>query len=125
MSIMDRILLRGLQPYLPEGAEVLVLERVRADALGEQRKANVVLTRDPLLIVTPVRLKSVLTVVPLADIRSIVVLGDDHIAISFEDYTRAIHRVIEIELRRKGDRKGLLARLAAGPGRPGGPETVT
>jgi hypothetical protein len=122
MSIMDRILLRGLQPYLPEDAEVLVLERVRADALGEQRKANVVLTRDQLLIVTPVRLKSVLTVVPLADIRSIVVLGEDHIAVGFEDYSRAIHRVIEIELRRKGDRKGLLAHLAAGPG---GQEPVT
>jgi len=116
MSIKDRILLRGLQPYLPEGAEVLQFERVRTDALGEERKATAVLTGDQLLIVTPVRLKSVLTVVPRADIQSVEVLGDDHVAVGFEDYSRAIHRVIAIELRRRGDRNGFLARLTAGPG---------
>lgn len=116
MRFMDRLLLRGLQPYLPEGAEVLAIERVKTDALGEERKANAVLTGDQLLIVTQARLKSVLTVVPRADIRTVEVLGDDHVAVGFEDYHLARHRVIDIRLRRKGDRSGLLAQLAAGPG---------
>ena len=51
-----------------------------------------------------------------ADIRSVEVLGDDHVAVGFEDYSRAIHRVIGIELRRRGDRNGFLAQLTAGPG---------
>jgi uncharacterized protein (UPF0248 family) len=115
MRIMDRLLLRGLQPFLPEGAEVLAMDRVKADALGEERKANVVLTQDHLLIVTSARLKSVLTEIPRADIRSVQVIGPDHVAVGFEDFNLAMHRVIEIRLRRKGDRNGLLAQLEAGP----------
>jgi hypothetical protein len=118
MRIMDRLLLRGLQPYLPEGAEVLAIERVKTDALGEERKANAVLTGDQLLIVTQARLKSVLTVVPRADIRSVEVLGDGHAAVGFEDYNLARHRVIDIRLKRKGDRSGLLAQLTAGSRNP-------
>lgn len=64
MSVSDRIVLRGIAPYLPEGAEVLVVEKVTTDALGEVRKAQAVLTRDDLFIVTRIRLKSVLTQVP-------------------------------------------------------------
>ena len=116
MRITDRILLRGLQPFLAEGAEVLAIERVRTDALGEERKANAVLTDEHLLIVTAVRVKSVLTEVPRTDIRSIEILGDDHVAVGFEDFAHARHRVIDIELRRKGDRNGFLAQLTAPPG---------
>jgi len=118
MRITDRIVLRGLQPHLPEGTEVLVVDRVTADPLGEVRKATAVLTGDRLLIVTPVRLKSVLTVVPRVDIRSVEVLGPGHVAVGFEDYALARHRVIDIQLRRKDDRNGLLAQLGNGPGGP-------
>ena len=126
MRIMDRILLRGLRPFLPEGAEVLAIERVRTDALGEERKANAVLTGEQILLVTPVRLESVLTVVPRADIRSVEVLGADHVAVGFEAFAHARHRVIDIELRRRGDRNDFLAQLTGGPGdQPGGRSAVT
>jgi hypothetical protein len=113
MRLTDRIVLRGLQPFLPAGAEVLVVERVKTDALGEVRPAQAVLTHDDLFLSTQVRLKSVLTRVPRADIRSMV-RGPDRVTIGFEDYARARHRVIELELRRKGDRRGFLALLTSG-----------
>jgi hypothetical protein len=119
MSISDKLVLRGLQPYLPEGAEVLVVERVTTDALGEEHAARAVLTTDDLFVVTRVRLKSILTQVPRADIRSVEARGPDAVAIGFEDYARARHRVINLGLAKQGDRRGLLAALGAVPGEGG------
>jgi hypothetical protein len=123
MSISDRLVLRGLQSYLPEGAEVLLVERVSTDALGEEHAARAVLTRDDLFVVTRLRLKSILTQVPRADIRSVEALGPDRVAIGFEDYARARHRVINLGLSKPGDRQGLLAALGSVPdgGAPGTP----
>lgn len=112
MSVSDRIVLRGIAPYLPEGAEVLVVEKVTTDALGEVRKAQAVLTRDDLFIVTRIRLKSVLTQVPRADIRSVEERKPGTVAIGFEDFAHARHRVIVLELPRRGDRRGLVAQLS-------------
>lgn len=111
MRIFDRLVLRSLQPFLPEGAEVLAVERVETNALGEERKARAVLTSDDLFLVTPVRMKSVLTQVPRADIRSVEELGPDRVAITYDDYAKAIRRLIELELKKAGDRQGMLAAL--------------
>ena len=113
MGITDQVVLKSLQPFMPEGAEVLVIASVTTDALGEERAAKAVLTQDDLFISTRVRMKSILTRVPRADISSVEERGDDRIAIGFEDYAKARHRVIEVGVGRRGDRKGLLAALRA------------
>jgi hypothetical protein len=113
MRYWDRLLLRGLKPHLPPGAMVIAVERGTSDALGEMRKVTAVLTDDALLLATAVRAKTVLTIVPRSDIRSVEVLGANQVAISFDDYARAIRRVIQLNLRRSGDRAGIAARLAS------------
>jgi len=113
MRLWDRLLLRGLKPHLPPGAVILAIERGTGDALGETRKVTAVLTDDSLLLATAVRAKTVLTIVPRRDIRSVEVLGANQVAIGFDDYARAIRRVIRLDLRRSGDRAGIVARLAS------------
>jgi hypothetical protein len=111
MRTWDRLLLRGLRPHLPKDTTILAMERGASDALGEMRKATVVLTNDSLLLATAVRAKTILTVVPRLDIRSIEVLEPNLVAISFDDFTRAIRRVVRLNLRRYGDRAGIVAKL--------------
>ncbi len=111
MQFWDRLLLRGLKPHLPEGAQILAVEHGTSDALGEVRKVTAVLTDGALLLATSARAKTVLTTVPRPDIRSVEVLAVNYVAIDYEDFERAIRRVIKLDLRRSGDRAGLVARL--------------
>ena len=111
MRILDRILLRGLRSHIPEDASVLALERGKADAIGEMRKTTAVLTDDSLLLATSARTKTILTVVPRRDIRS-VKEEEEHVAtIRFDDYTHARARVIQLDLKKYGDREGIIAEL--------------
>ena len=71
MRLSDRLLLRGLRPHLSEGASILAMERGTSDALGPMRKVRAVLTDDALLLATPVRSRTILTVVPRHDIVSV------------------------------------------------------
>jgi hypothetical protein len=105
------LLLRGLRSHLPKEARILALERGRSDALGEMRKTTAVLTDDALLLATPVRTRTILTVVPRQDIRSIEVLELNVVAITFDDYARARPRVVQLSLRRYGDRDGIVEEL--------------
>ena len=119
MRALDRLLLRGLRPRLPKDTRVLALERGRSDALGEMRKVTAVLTDDALLLATPVRSRTILTVVPRSDIRSIEILEPNVVAISFDDYARARPRVIQLNLRKYGDRGGIVAELRGKEREPG------
>jgi hypothetical protein len=104
-------LLRGLRPHLPKDARILALERGRTDALGEMRKTTAVLTDDSLLLATAARARTILTVVPRPDIRSIEVLEEHVVAIRFDDYARARPRVVRLSLQKYGDRDGIIAKL--------------
>jgi len=111
MRFWDRTLLRGLRSHLPEDANVIALERGTADALGEMRKTTAVLTDDSLLLATSARAKTVLTVVPRRDIRS-VKEKEEHVAeIRFDDYAHARARVIQLDLKKYGDREGIIAKI--------------
>ena len=88
MRFWDRTLLRGLRSHLPEDANVVALERGTADALGEMRKTTAVLTDDSLLLATSA----------LAEIR-------------FDDYAHARARVIQLDLKKYGDREGIIAKI--------------
>ena len=116
MSLLDRILVRALRARLPEGSKILAMEHGTSDALGEERKVTAVLTDLALLLATTVRTRTVLTTVPRREISLIEVLDVNYVAINYDDYTRAIRRVIKLDLRRRGDRAGLLAQLGAGGG---------
>jgi hypothetical protein len=113
MTLRDRLLLRGLRPHVSEGAAVLAMERGVSDALGPMRKVAAVLTDDALLLATPFRARTILTVVPRRDIRSIDRVGHLAVAIVFEDYDRAIQRVVQLNLSRHGDRSCVLSKLTA------------
>jgi hypothetical protein len=116
MGMLDGLLLRGLQKYIPEGSTVLGVESGRSDALGETRKMNAVLTSDSLLIATSVRTKTILTVIPRADIRSVEPVDPEKpkvVNIAYDDYARAIKRVVKLDLSRRRDRAGIIAQLEA------------
>jgi len=107
------MLLRGLSPHLPEGATVLAMERGKTDAIGSMRKCTAVLTDDDLLLAIAVRTRTVLTVVPRREIRSVDVVAPNLVTIVYEDYERAIQREVQLDLRRKGDRGGIIAALSS------------
>jgi hypothetical protein len=107
------MLLRGLTPHLPEGATVLAMERGKTDAIGLMRKCTAVLTDDDLLLAIAVRTRTILTVVPRRDIRSVDVVAPNLVTIVYEDYERAIQREVQLDLRRKGDREGIIATLSS------------
>ena len=111
MTLGDRFLLRGLRPHLSNDGRVLVLEQGRADALGEMRKTTAVLTDESLLLATSARAKTILTVVPRRDIRSVEEHDESVYAITFDDYAHARARVIRLQLKQHSDRDGLIARL--------------
>jgi hypothetical protein len=106
------MLLRGLTPHLPEGTTVLAMERGKTDAIGLMRKCTAVLTDDDLLLAIAVRTRTVLTVVPRRDIRSVDAVAPNLVTIVYEDYERAIQREVQLDLRRKGDREGIIAALS-------------
>ena len=109
----DRLVLRGLRSHLPDDVKILALERGESDALGEMRKTTAVLTEDALLLATPVRTRTILTTVPRLDIQSIDELEPNVVAIRFDDYARAARRVVQLNLRKYGDRSGIVAKLSS------------
>jgi hypothetical protein len=50
--------------------------------------------------------------VPRLDIQSIDVLEPNVVAIRFDDYARAARRVVQLNLRKHGDRSGIVAKLS-------------
>jgi hypothetical protein len=68
-------------------------------------------TEDALLLATPVRTRTILTTVPRLDIQSIDELEPNVVAIRFDDYARAARRVVQLNLRKYGDRSGIVAKL--------------
>jgi len=113
MRVSQRLLLRGLRQYIPEGSTVEAIESGKSDALGPVHKVTAVLTSDTLLLATPVRAKTILTEIPRADIRSVDVVEPGLAAVSFDDYTHAVRRVVQLDLRRHGDREAIIGRLEA------------
>ena len=111
MSLWNRMVLRGLEPYLSEGATVVAMARGKTDAIGLMRKCTAVLTDDDLLLAIAVRTRTVLTVVPLRDIRSVETIEPNLVTIVFEDYDRAIQREVKVDLRRAGDGDEIIAAL--------------
>jgi hypothetical protein len=111
MKIWDRLLLRGLRTHIPEDASVVAIERGTADAVGEMRKTTAVLTDDSLLLATSARTKTILTVVPRRDIRSVKELEEHVVTIRFDDYAHARARVIQLDLKKYGDREGIIAKI--------------
>jgi hypothetical protein len=111
MRIWDRLLLRGLRSHIPEDASVVAIERGTADAVGEMRKTTAVLTDDSLLLATSARTKTILTVVPRRDIRSVKDVEDHVVTIRFDDYAHARARVIQLDLKKYGDREGIIAKI--------------
>ena len=111
MNVWDRALLRGLRSHLPDDAEVVALERGRADALGEMRKTTAVLTDEWLLLATSARVQTVLTKIPRRDIRSVKVV-DAHVAeIRYDDYAKARAHLVRLDLRKYGDRADIIAKV--------------
>ena len=111
MRIWDRLLLRGLRTHIPEDASVVAIERGTADAVGEMRKTTAVLTDDSLLLATSARTKTILTVVPRRDIRSVKEVEEHVVTIRFDDYAHARARVIQLNLKKYGDREGIIAKI--------------
>jgi hypothetical protein len=116
MGMWDQMLLRGLRTHIPEGSAVLAHEVGKTDALGPMRKATIVLTDDALLVVTGVRARAVLTRIARADVRSVEAVDGAEsafVAVVFDDYARAIRRVVQLDLRKHGDRAGIIGQLRA------------
>ncbi len=111
MRIWDRLLLRGLRTHIPDDASVVAIERGTADAVGEMRKTTAVLTDDSLLLATSARTKTILTVVPRRDIRSVKVVEEHVVTIRFDDYAHARARVIQLNLKKYGDRENIIAKI--------------
>jgi hypothetical protein len=112
MRFWDRLLLRGLRSHIPEGSSVLALERGASDAINKQmRKTTAVLTDDSLLLASPDRVRTVLTVVPRREIRSVEVVEENVVVIRYDDYARARSRVIRLDLQKYGDRDGIITKL--------------
>jgi hypothetical protein len=112
-----RLIVEGIRRKLGPDIEVLAFEVGKTNALGESRKASVVLTEDHLFVATSVRTKTVLTSVPRADIRSIEPVEPGVVDISFDDYDRAIRRLFRLDLRKRGDTDHIIQHLEAGLGR--------
>jgi hypothetical protein len=113
MRPWDRLLLHGLRKYIPAGSTVLALEVGTSDALGPMRKTTVVLTSDALLLATPVRTKTFLTVIARADICAVESAERAIASVIFDDYPRAIRRVVQLDLSRHGDRERIIEQLPA------------
>jgi hypothetical protein len=113
MHLWHRLLLRGLREYIPEGSSVLGLEVGTSDALGPMHKVTAVLTTDALLLATPTRAKTVLVRIPRADIQSVDPVEPSVVTVSYDDYSRAIRRDVQLDLRRHGDRGGIIDQLRA------------
>jgi hypothetical protein len=108
------MLMRGLARFIPPGSSVLASERGTSDALGETRKMTAVLTTDALLIATAVRTRTVLTTIQRTDIGSVERSSDTRFIVTYEDYERAAHRSVTIDLSRHRDRAGIADRLIEG-----------
>jgi hypothetical protein len=115
----SRLLLRGMRPYISDGASVLAVERGVADALGPRRRTWAVLTTDALLLGTSVRAKTVLTNIPRADIRAVTPVESSVVDIAFDDYTHAMRRVVRLELDPRRP-SSILDQLGPGDPEPGG-----
>jgi hypothetical protein len=113
MHIWHRLLLRGLRPYIPDDSSVLALEVGASNALGPKHKVTAVLTSDALLLATPLRGKTVLVRIPRADIRSVEPVEPAVATVSFDDYSLAIRRDVQLDLSRHGDREGIIEQLRA------------
>jgi hypothetical protein len=111
MHIWHRLLLRGLREYIPEGSSVLALEVGASNALGPKHKVTAVLTNDALLLATPLRAKTVLVKIPRADIRSVEPVEPAVATVSFDDYSLAVRRDVQLDLSRHGDREGIIEQL--------------
>jgi hypothetical protein len=78
-----------------------------------------VLTTDALLLATSVKAKTVLTVVPRADIRAVMPVEPYVTDIAYDDYTHAVRRVVRLELNQDHDKEAIVGQLRAGvPGSP-------
>jgi hypothetical protein len=116
MNLWQRLLLRGLRDHISEDSSVLALEVGESTALGPKHKVTAVLTTDALLLATPVRMKTVLVKIPRADIRTVRPVEPPVpavVTLSYDDYERAIHRDVELDLSRHGDRAGIIEQLRA------------
>lgn len=91
----------------------MALEVGASDALGPRRKVTAVLTSDALLLATPVRAKTVLTMIPRADIRAVEPVEPHVVTVAFDDYSRAIRRGVQLDLSRHRDREGIIEQLGA------------
>jgi hypothetical protein len=67
------------------------MERGRADSLGEMRNTTAVFTDESLLLATSARVKTILTVVPRRDIRSVEEQDDSVFAIRFDAIRTRVH----------------------------------
>ena len=83
------------------------------------RKTSFVLTTDELLLATPLRTRTVLTRIPRSDIQAIDGVGDRAIAVTFDDYDRAVRRTLQLEFGSDADRVRFVDRLRLPPSRPG------
>lgn len=114
MLFGNRILLRGLRSYIPDGTAVLAISPGVSDALGTHRRTTAVLTDESLLLATSVRARTVLTVIPRSDMRSVDQTDPGVIRIAFDDYVHAIRRVVVLDLSQRGDQQGLIPQLLDG-----------
>ena len=115
MGTSDWLVRRGIRKFIPEGSSIIALEAGHSDVLGTRRKVTAVLTSDALLLATPARTKTILTTVPRSDIRSVELVEPDVADIVFDDYTRAIRRLVKLDLSRHGDRGAMIEQLRVQP----------
>lgn len=113
MGMWDRVVLRGLRRYIPDESTVLAVEAGRSDALGVTHKVTAVLTSDALLLATPVRARTILTKIARSDIRAVEVVKPAVAEVAFDDYDRAMRRVVTLDLSRRGDRDGIITQVTA------------
>ena len=98
MGMWDRVVLRGLRRYIPDESTVLAVEAGRSDAL---------------LLATPVRARTILTKIARSDIRAVEVIKPAVAEVAFDDYDRAMRRVVTLDLSRRGDRDGIITQVTA------------
>ena len=106
--------MRGLRPYIPQGTHVLAISPGVTDALGTHRRTTAVLTEESLLLASSVRARTVLTVIPRSDMRTVDQTEPGVIRIAFDDYVHAIRRVVVLDLSQRGDQQRLIAQLLYG-----------
>jgi hypothetical protein len=114
MTLMDRALLRALRSRLGKDTEFLAVDHGVSDALGVEHKVTAVLTEQSLILATGVRAETKLRTIPRADIWLIEPLETNYVSINYADDSKGIRRVVKLDLRKSGDRAGLLAQLAPG-----------